>query len=76
MGGGDEDGRAEYRDEIYHDLQHSVMELMVNVGLFNTVADAWPNEVQEQWVMKIQAQIEWAQSEIAEVQSFAEHFDE
>ena len=75
MSGEDEDGRAEYRDELFHDLQHNVMELLVNVGLFQTVADAWPQIVQEQWVMKIQAQVEWAQGEIAEVQAFAEYFD-
>jgi len=75
MGGDEEAGREEYRDEIYHDLQHAVMELMVNVGLFNTVAAHWPPMVQENWQAKIQAQIEWAQGEIAEVQSFAEYFD-
>jgi len=31
--------------------------------------------VQENWQAKIQAQIEWAQGEIAEVQAFAEYFD-
>lgn len=72
---GDVDGGDEYREELFRDLTHNVMELCVHVGLFNSVADSWPEHVRENWVSKIQAQIEWVNKEIEEVQQFAEHFD-
>jgi len=76
VGDGEDDGREEYRAELSRDLVYNAMELCVHVGLFNTVAGAWPPEVQENWMRKIQSQIEWITSEIVEVQGFAEFFDE
>jgi hypothetical protein len=71
----DDDGSEEYREDLFRDLTHNVMELCVHVGLFNTVASHWTPEVQDNWTKKIQSQIEWVNKEIEEVQLFAEAFD-
>jgi hypothetical protein len=76
---GDESGEGgleQYRGELFQDLCGNVMELCVNVGLFNAVASNWPPQIQENWNQKIHGMIEWVQGEITEVQSFAEFFDD
>jgi len=71
----DTEGSEEYREDLFRDLTHNVMELCIHVGLFNAVAAGWPEHVRENWIQRIQSQIEWVNKEIEEVQQFAEHFD-
>jgi hypothetical protein len=52
-----------------------MMELVVHVGLMNSVAGRWPEEVQENWDEKVRAIRERAEQEIVEIQEFAEFYD-
>jgi len=51
-------------------------ELMVHIGLMSSIAEKWPEEVQENWDQKVRQIQRRAEKEIREIQSFAEYYDE
>jgi hypothetical protein len=65
----------DYEQELFKDVCSSAMELCVNIGLFTTVSSHWPENVRANWEERLKATNEWLQTQIEEVQSFAEAFD-
>lgn len=70
-----EDPNEQTLQEKFEELQKTAIELLVTVGLFMTVVDAWPEHVQENFGEKIDYLTGNLQREIEEMQQFAEAFD-
>jgi hypothetical protein len=51
-------------------------ELMVHVGLMDSVSRHWPEVVQENWAERLDTLILKLQRETEEIQGFAEAFDD
>ena len=51
-------------------------ELLVNVGLMDSVSQNWPEVVQENWDERVTNLIHNLQREMGEIQDFAEAFDD
>lgn len=66
----------EYPEDVFRDLSANCMDLLINVGLMNTIREHWPEHVQENWTEKMQSMNMWIHQQIEEVQTFAEAFDE
>jgi hypothetical protein len=64
------------RHEQFKLLASTLAELTVHVGLMSSVANNWPENVQDNWTDKVDGMIERAEQDIREVQQFAEAFDE
>lgn len=60
----------------YRALVITAAELLVNVGLMDSVSSNWPEVVRENWEEKVDSLILRLQQEMEEVQSFAEAFDD
>ena len=60
----------------YRALCVTAIELLVNVGLMDSVSSAWPEQVQENWEEKLDTLILRLQQETEEIQAFAEAFDD
>lgn len=71
--GGDSITDAE--QDLFKEVCTSAMELCVNMGLFSAVSQHWPDEVRANWEQRLISTNEWLQSQIEEVQAFAEAFD-
>ena len=52
------------------------MELLVNVGLIDSISQKWPQVVQDNWAERLENLDKQLQQEIVEVQNFAEAFDD
>jgi hypothetical protein len=63
-------------DELFNELCVATMELTVNVGIISSIADRWPEEVQDNWCDKLEEAITWARRQMGEVQEFATSWDE
>jgi hypothetical protein len=60
----------------YRALVITAAELLVNVGIMQSVADQWPLVVQENWEERLDSLILKLQHEMEEIQGFAEAFDD
>lgn len=60
----------------YRALVITAAELLVNVGLMDSVSQNWPPVVQENWEERLDFLIFKLQHEMEEIQGFAEAFDD
>jgi len=49
---------------------------MVHIGLMSSVAERWPEDVQENWDQRVTQIRRRAERDIREIQGFAEYYDE
>ena len=64
------------RNAAFREVSATLAELMVHIGLMSSIAEKWPEEVQENWDQKVRQIQRRAEKEIREIQSFAEYYDE
>jgi len=66
-------------DEGFHlvrELAADCIEMLVNVGIIDSISDRWPPEVQDNWRQKIEQLRDNVNSTTAEVQEFASTWDD
>lgn len=64
------------RDELFHELTIIVVEMVVNIGIMNSIMGQMPEHVQENWLERMRIVRDSAYSMTKEVQDFGEAFDE
>lgn len=67
---------AEERSQEFRELAADAVELLIHVGLMNSVAAQWPEEVQRNWTQKMGIMREWIKDQVVEVQQFTEAYDD
>lgn len=54
----------------------AAMELVIHVGLMDSVSSQWPLEVQENWEQRCERIVERLHREVEEISQFAEAYDD
>jgi hypothetical protein len=62
-------------EEQFNAMCVSLLNLMVSVGLMNSVMGQYPEEVQEAWGERMSEYEQWADRQTMEIQLYAEHWD-
>lgn len=63
------------QDEEFRELVQNSAELTINVGIINSVSSRWPEDVQRNWLEKIELMNAWINDQVREVQEFASALD-
>jgi len=58
------------------ELAGDAIELLINVGIIDSIADRWPDEVRDEWMSKIWSISEFMRRQIGEIQEFASAWDD
>lgn len=62
-------------DTHFQALCIAAIELVVNVGIMDSISDRWPDEVKDNWDARMENLTERMQQETEEIQQFGVAFD-
>lgn len=63
------------RHAQFKGLALDLLEITIHVGMMGSVVPSWPPDVQENWDERVKWMREWANTQILEIQAFAESYD-
>ena len=65
----------EKQHELVKEAAVEFVELLINVGIINSISESWPEQVQENWCHRLGDMVKFASNQIREVQEFASAYD-